>query len=282
MPAAAAIDIGSNGVRLAIGTRTEKKPLELLGSWRESVRLGKDVFSEKKISEATIGELEQALLKFQAVCREFSVERIRIVGTAAMREARNQRQVIKEIKRRTGLLIEAISAEEEARYVFLAVSEYTTLAEKTALLVDIGGGSIELSLVENGELIRSESAPMGALRMLKLFESRAATPRLVDRLVREYAKGVRQQFIHEHRRYHIHRCYGTGGNIEALGQLRKTLCGANSSDRILLSEIGTILERLQSMSVATTLTSDMGKRWPAWRGRSFFRPSPCTSFLRAT
>ena len=249
MPAAAAIDIGSNGVRLAIGVRSERRPLELLGSWRESVRLGKDVFSSGKISDESIAELENALNRFGTTCRNHKVSRVRAVGTSALREAKNLKKVLREIKSRTGIPIEPIPPEEEARLVFLAVASQVPPISGTALLVDIGGGSIELSLVENGELIRSESAPMGALRVLKLFESRSSTPKIVDRLVREYARGIRQQFMQEHRRHSIRRCYGTGGNIEALGQLRKQICKGDHTDRITLPELAEILEKLQSMSV---------------------------------
>ncbi len=249
MTTAAAIDIGSNGVRLAIGTRTHERTIEVIDSWREPVRLGRDVFSHGDISEDTATALERALGKFLDQINTHKIESVRCVGTSALREAKNQKQIIKRIKKATGLVIEPIPAEEEARLVFLAVCERSNLGSDPAILVDIGGGSIEFSYVENREMLWSESAPMGAVRMLQLFESRNLSAKHFNRLVREYARGIRQQFSREHSHRDVRRCFGTGGNIEALGQLRKIICGAEQTDKITTVEIGEVLERLQSLNV---------------------------------
>src|ERR1700722_3348453 len=105
----ASIDIGSNAIRLFVGQTSKTGRLLILEDKRASVRLGKDVFSSGRISSVTRDELERALKKFRRTCDELGVKKIRAVGTSALRDSKNGRQVISRLKNTTGINIHLIN-----------------------------------------------------------------------------------------------------------------------------------------------------------------------------
>ena len=135
----AAIDIGSNALRLAIA-RQNKEELHICYQAREPLRLGQVVFSQGSIDSTRLQSLEKALLKFKNQMENYNVSKYRAVATSAMREASNHPEVVAHLDQTHQLKVEVISAEEEARLVSLAVSKRIDLHSKNHLLIDIGGG----------------------------------------------------------------------------------------------------------------------------------------------
>jgi len=244
----AAIDIGSNAIRLAVGELDGDGRLKLIQDAREAIRLGQDVFGGGAITELTLARLIESFDRFKKIISDYNVEHLRAVGTSALREARNQREVIRAVAERTGIKIEIIRGEEEAELIHLAVSERVELEDKLALLIDIGGGSVEVTLVDHGSIVRTESAPMGTVRLLKLLEQKKNPGKVLNRLIRDYAQGIRQQIAQEldHRALEI--SVGTGGNIDALGELRGKLIDKKDNSFVTKDELTIIAERLQALS----------------------------------
>lgn len=245
----AAIDIGSNAIRMAIATLNDKRELVEIENHREPVRLGGEVFATGVISDATITRLEGAFQRFRAAFERFPGARLRAVATSAMRDARNSNDVVRRIERLTGIPIEIISGEEEARLVKVAVADRVRLSERVALLIDIGGGSVEVSVVSDGDMIISDSLKMGTVRLLKLLEAGKEREKVFARLVESYAEGLQRQLKQELNRKRPHLAVGTGGNVETLRDLRVSYLGKRDDDRMSLKEIEQILDATREMDI---------------------------------
>ena len=207
----AAIDIGSNGARLLIKNVKEDsmgnveftKVLFL----RIPLRLGKDVFSIGEIS----GERERMMMcmtkSYKQLMRLYNVEMYRACATSAMRDARNGKRILKRIKKKTGIDIEILNGSEEAKILYNNSLEAADCINGNYAYVDVGGGSTEISLLSNGELVGSCSYNIGTLRML----SGAVAPDTVANMrsdLEEYAGKYPDIVI-----------VGSGGNINKLSRL---------------------------------------------------------------
>lgn len=249
MSVMAAIDIGSNAMRMVVGSISKDRQLELVEDTREPVRLGAEVFSAGRISPGTADTAALALQRFGERARELRSEFIRTVATSALREARNRQDFLDRVAAQAGLKIEVISGEEEARLIHLAVSNSINIKDKTALLIDIGGGSVELSLARRGDLVISDSLKLGTVRLLKMIEPGRPSARMFTRLVRGHVNGIKARLREELSAQGIDICVGTGGNIEALGELRCRILGARDRDRLNLEELESIIETLQKFDM---------------------------------
>ena len=138
----ASIDIGSNAIRLFVGQRSKAGKITTLEDQRASVRLGKDAFSAGYIRPVTQLELARALNGFREICERWNVSQIRAVGTSALRDSTNSRRVIAQLKARTGIDVKLINGQREATLLHKAVTHVLDIGTKTALLIDMGGGSL--------------------------------------------------------------------------------------------------------------------------------------------
>jgi exopolyphosphatase/guanosine-5'-triphosphate,3'-diphosphate pyrophosphatase len=250
MPTIAAIDVGTNAMRLVIGSINPDHRIDLLENIREPVRLGKDVFARGTISEETTERAIEAFQKFKRLIDKYGVEHLKAVATSATREALNSDIFIDRIAQATGIEISAIGGEEEARLIHLAVADRVNLRHKRAILIDIGGGSIEVTLVADGHIEATVSFNMGTVRLLqKLEQERVGEPRF-NQLVREYADATRKWLETRIGQQKLDLCIATGGNAEALGDLRKRLLGKESPFVITRPELDALVDTLQGMSFA--------------------------------
>lgn len=254
MQTIAAIDVGSNAMRLVVGRLGYDDKLETLENLRLPVRLGQDAFSQGLIGEQTAQQMLDAFIRFRKVADDYGVERIRAVATSAMREAENNDILCDRIAQTTGIEIEIISGEEEARLIHLAVANAINLKGKYAMLIDIGGGSVEVTLSKGNNILSTESYNMGTVRLLqKLSKKPSNVP--FDELVREYAAATRRRIQREIGKEKIDLCAGTGGNIEEMGVLRRKLFKRESEQVITLSELGQLIEELSRMTVRQRMRS---------------------------
>ncbi|MBN8548412.1 MAG: Ppx/GppA family phosphatase [Deltaproteobacteria bacterium] len=248
MTSLAAIDVGSNAIRMAIGSVDSNNNLLVTEDYREAVRLGEDVFKGGFISEEAMRRAEAAFVRFRNIIKTQGVKKVRAVGTSALREARNRDLFLKRILDTSGIRISIISGEEEARLVYAAVAQKFNFRRKLALLVDIGGGSVEILLVRDGDIIVSDSVKMGTVRLLNILGERKRGQKIFYRLIRAYADGLRRQLRKELRHRKIDLCIGTGGNIEAFGDLRSLLLKKNDRTIVNTRELDEIVSRLESLS----------------------------------
>lgn len=167
----AAIDIGSNAVRLLISTITEqegKEPIFKKTSLvRVPIRLGADVFMTQLISEENKKRLIDTMQAFKLLMRSHLIEKYKACATSAMREAKNGQEIADVINDQTGVNIEIIDGQNEASIIAATDLNSFVQSDKTYLYVDVGGGSTEFTLYSGGETVVSKSFKLGTVRLLK-------------------------------------------------------------------------------------------------------------------
>jgi len=165
----AAVDIGSNAIRLFVAEvfyEAGKIELDKISHTRIPIRLGEDVFTFGRISETKETQLTQVLTGLSLIIDSLGVERFRICATSAMRSAENGREVVSNIKAKTGLTVDVLSGAEEADIIFGNFEQQDLPKSKNYLFIDVGGGSTELTIIENFERKHSQSFEIGTVRML--------------------------------------------------------------------------------------------------------------------
>jgi exopolyphosphatase / guanosine-5'-triphosphate,3'-diphosphate pyrophosphatase len=247
MPIVAAIDVGSNAIRLLIADVNAEGGHETIHSTREPVRLGQDVFTKGVISAQTIERALQTFAEFRKKLDQHSVKHVKAVGTSALREANNRDSLLKPVAQNTGIEISVIGGEEEARLIHLAAKEAVNLKNKLALLVDIGGGSVEVVLADDSAVLCTESYAMGSVRLLKILDQKAGEERF-NQLVTEYVDATQRRLEQEIGNQKIDICVGTGGSIESIGELRKELYNKNSSAKVTVDELKSLVKKLRGMT----------------------------------
>lgn len=259
MQTIAAIDVGSNAIRLMIGKVDQNLHLEPLESLRVPVRLGKDTFQNGIIGEASMQESVNAFSTFQKVIHDYGVSKVRAVSTSAMREATNQEILVDRILQATGIQVEVISGEEEARLIHLAVSKAIDLQKYVALLVDIGGGSMETTLSVNGNIIFAESYKIGAVRLLSQLNQPDRPGISFEELVREFIESPRRRIQKILQEQPVNLLICTGGNVETLGDLAHKLFLHKTNNALSLKDLNLLIERLESTSFEDRI-SQLGLR----------------------
>jgi len=168
MPIFAAVDIGSNSVRLKIA-ETHRDRLKTVFEDREVTRLGAGVFANGSLEPQAMAYTIQVLQRFLRATQSYAVDRMRVVATSALRDARNRRAFVDWVRTATGWKVEIISGLEEGRLIHLGILSNPGIAKTRALLIDLGGGSCELTLSEQGHIVEMVSLPIGAVRLTKIF-----------------------------------------------------------------------------------------------------------------
>ncbi len=175
MPTFAAIDIGSNSCRLKIA-KVVAHHLKTLAEDREVTRLGARVFDSGLVSPEAMAQTLRALKRFQRQVQAHGVDQIRVVATSAMRDARNGAAFQAWVKAETGWNMEIISGLEEGRLIHLGVTGSEQGAGGKVLLLDLGGGSCEITLSEHKRIKDTISMPLGAVRLTEGFLSAGPAP----------------------------------------------------------------------------------------------------------
>lgn len=204
----AAIDIGSNAARLLIKKRNNKTNMfdkRLL--LRVPLRLGFDVFSIGKLSAKKEENLTRLMKTYRQLMKIYDVECCRACATSAMRDALNGPDIIKSIKKKTGIQIEIISGQEEAQIVYSNHMECMEDRNGNYMYVDVGGGSTEINLLISGKLVCSRSFNIGTVRILSGKVDDGAWIRLKNEIT---------ELTKEYQNINI---IGSGGNINKLYRL---------------------------------------------------------------
>lgn len=243
----ASIDIGSNAIRLFVGQKSRSGRVRVLEDQRASVRLGADAFSAGYIRPVTQLELERALRHFRDVCDQLNVHRIRAVGTSALRDSRNSRKVIDQLKLRTGIDVQLINGHREATLLHKAVNHALDLSGKTALLADMGGGSLEVVLSRNGKLVEKTSLPLGTVRLLSRVGPKP-TYEHIAHWVRTPLYRLRMQLL-GNQQQPVALMVGTGGNLRALGKLCYRLGLSRTRNRFHRDHLEALVLRLFQLTL---------------------------------
>ena len=238
----AAIDIGSNAMRLAIAHSTSNL-IHISFKSREPVRLGTTVFDSGLIEKPIYEDLKNALLTFRNQLDNHNVKKFRAVATSAMREAKNNSEVVENLYKDTGIKIEIISGQEEARLVALAIEQKINLKKGSFLLIDIGGGSIELIAMTNGQQIKKKSFVLGTVRLLQLHKTKFNGQNLEDWLPKYLQEELTDYFTDlPPLPYSV----GTGGNMDRFVKL-KTFVSNHDEDFLTSDEMEALYNELKSV-----------------------------------
>jgi len=245
----AAIDVGSSALRMTVGEVDDSWKVRPIENIRIPVRLGQDVFTKGTLDETSMQQTLDAFRRFQHVAGDFGVSRLRAVATSAMREAGNGQKLADRIYRASAIKVEIIDGDEEARLIHQAVTHALDIKNKRTLMIDIGGGSVEVTLSTGRNIVYTGSYKMGTVRLLKNLEIKGRSKQTFSELAGEYAESARRRIEHEIGTEKISICVGTGGNVEEIGRLRQKLFKADSDRLITLDELERMIERLSQMSI---------------------------------
>ena len=231
-----AIDIGTNAARLLVGeveTLNGHSFVKKISYTRVPLRLGEEVFTDGKLSKKKTEDFVKTIQAFKLISEIFEVKKLRAVATSAMREASNAPKVIERIKLETGVEVEVISGDEEAELIFGTFFLLDIDKTMPFIVIDVGGGSTEVSVFEGGERVASRSFEIGTLRLLK-----------------DKVKKDQWSEIHDWLSKHVdlkspHQIYGTGGNINKVHKL----LGAGHMESLSLKELKNLKEELEALSL---------------------------------
>ncbi len=262
----AAIDVGSNAIRLRIVEASAPQQSQLSlpvdakngEGWREianlraAVRLGTEVFLTGKLAPSSIGQACNALREFRRAMDEAHVDAYRATATSAVREAKNRETLVERARREAGVELEVIEGIEEARLIELAVVRRLGLSEHTTLLVDVGGGSTELTVLEKAKHAFSISLPIGTVRLLEtLLHGGAPLDKERGRLLSEMIDRALVEAIPALAKTNFQAFVGTGGNIDTLADLCPAKGGAFGYPRAIdVGAMRALFAKLLAMSAA--------------------------------
>ena len=165
----AIIDIGSNSLRLIIYGINDNSTFKIINEFKKTIRLGSYLTKDNYLTDGGIDIALNVLSNFKMICENYKVTDTYVVATEAVRRAINRVDVCNKIKRELGFDVNILSGKEEARYGYLAIKN--SMIEKSAILLDLGGSSMEITLMENGELKDSISLSLGCISLTNMFNN---------------------------------------------------------------------------------------------------------------
>ena len=237
-----AIDLGSNAMRSLIA-RKQGNQLAVIKSFRTPLRLGEDVFNGGFISPKKMDETEDAFIELFHAFAAYGVTEVRAMATSAMRDAMNGPVLIERVLKSTGIKIEIIRGREEARLICEAVRSQLDFRDYDVLLMDIGGGSTELTLIRDGKIVGVKSFNIGTVRLLH-YKSQVELEKKINYELERMLVFIRDHFGKRKPDFFV----GTGGNLRRIGKIRKKTLGKPTSQLATFSEISHMEEIILSMS----------------------------------
>jgi exopolyphosphatase / guanosine-5'-triphosphate,3'-diphosphate pyrophosphatase len=258
----AAIDIGSNSVHMiVVGTQGEHS-FEVIDREKEMVFLGKSVFEHGRLTDEAIRLGLEAIGKFMKLAQRHGVNDVRAVATAAVREAANGGEFLYAIAEHTGIVPQVISGSEEARYIYLSVRNAVDLSAKSALTIDVGGGSVELIVGDAHSMRLGRSAKLGVQRLRAEFGRGAPLGKRERKELEDKIDDLAAGALEEARLAGYEMVVGTSGTILALGAAAHRLKGGepwtNASNQVIrLEDLKILADRLVSATPAER-TTDLG------------------------
>jgi len=253
----AAIDMGSNAIRFYVVETGADAPYRVLENVREPIRLGGDVFLKGTIREENIRKAEAAFRRFRQLLKTHGVQTVRAVATCATREASNADLLLSRLERASGIRVEVISGDEEARLIAQSVGKRIPLGKKSALIVDLGGGSVEITFVENGRITLTDSHNFGAVRLLDMLSSAEEDLRSAGQLLNEYMDLVGRKLSRRGNGKKAALFIATGGNIESIAAIPDAHAEPHpdypETVRIKAGNLRRLMEELSGMSLKSRM-----------------------------
>ncbi len=248
----AAIDVGSNSIRLLVAEYGAHSGLTVIDEVKEQPRLAAGVAQTGQLDPAAMDRALAALKRMQDVCERRGVTRIAAVATAAVREGTNGEAFVRRVKEEVGLDLRIIDAGTEAALSYRSVAHHFPLEGGRTVVADIGGGSLELIGAVDGLIEHSLSLPFGAVRLTELYlagqsDQRAAVRKLRDYLGRQFRRKL------SIRNWTAGTLIGSGGSFTNLGRMAAARRGLSAADpvhgaAVSIAEVEHLLDTLTAMT----------------------------------
>ena len=247
-PRVGVVDVGSNAIRVTVAELTPNEIREMV-SKRFALRLGKDVFNKRRIlSSRTQTNLIDVFSQIKNIFTENGVDLYRAVATSALRSARNRKKILNRLAKKTGLELELIEASEEERLIGYSLPRYAQRGK--TLLMDLGGGSLEVGAYDQSKLLGMSTFPLGAVRLLGTKSSAAKNAiQLCEHISSVCERDVFfRRFVNS--KHPSLKVVGSGGNIRALSRVGRKIFHkkTNSTPRLSIHELAVIIQKLEKMS----------------------------------
>ncbi|HEU5049187.1 MAG TPA: hypothetical protein VFU00_02620, partial [Gemmatimonadales bacterium] len=211
----AAIDVGSNSIRLLVADYDASTGLSVIDEVRDQPRLAQGLATTGRLDEAAMQHALQVLARMREICERRGVERISAVATSAVREASNGEEFIRRAQESVGIPLRIIDGNTEAALSYRSVAHHFNLDASRTLVADIGGGSLELIGAVRGVVEATASLPLGAVRLTELYLAETGdTIRRIRKLRAHARKQIRKRLsAGEWSRAHL---IGSGGTFTTL------------------------------------------------------------------
>ncbi len=248
------IDIGTNAVRLLVVRINPNFSYTIISQEKEVVRLGEEEFSDNLLKPEAMDRAIFVCGKFTSLSKTYGATKIFAVGTSAIREADNKSVFLDRLFKETGLNVQVISGEEEARLIYMGVLSGIDIGEEKAMFIDLGGGSTEIAIGDQYQLYYTYSLKVGAIRLTTQFIGEGWTKQIPDS-------------IYKKMKNHVHRsarsvqtivkecgsrlAWGSSGTIINLAEIAGKLFKKNNSGGLVLNRKN--LKRLASTLCSLTL-----------------------------
>jgi exopolyphosphatase / guanosine-5'-triphosphate,3'-diphosphate pyrophosphatase len=215
----AAIDAGSNAVRLSVARAYSALDIEMLVNERYPLRLGEGVFVRHRFSEEILSKGVKAFRHLREVMDEFGVTKYRAVATSASREAQNRNTLLHRVKKAANIRLEVISAKEESRLGRQATLAAMGPESQPRCIVDLGGGSLELSILRDHSVLHSAQLPIGTVRLMSTLNIPGAVRPAQAEQVRRYVRALLESRLPERPNIADQIAVALGGNAETLANV---------------------------------------------------------------
>lgn len=250
----AAIDVGSNSIRLSVAEYDATRGLRIIDEVKDQPRLASGIAATGSLDAEAIDRAMATLRRMKEVIDRRGVKRIRAVATSAVREAANGRSFVKRVKRETGIVLEVIDGEEEASLSFRSVAHHFSLAEGPAIIADIGGGSLELIGAVSGLVELTRSLPLGAVRLTESHLTGARSTHQEVMRLRGWVRKRLKKAINA-RDWASATVIGSGGTFTNLGRMARARRGfdigeAVHGEVVSTAEVEQLLEWLATRTSA--------------------------------
>ncbi|MCG3174339.1 MAG: Exopolyphosphatase [Myxococcota bacterium] len=244
----AAIDAGSNAVRMTIlGVYSPAEAVKL-ESERAPVRLGHGVFTRQMLDERQIDEAVRVFMHFRSLFDRHRVQKYRAVATSAVRDSQNRDVLLGRIAREAGIELETIDGIEEARLVRSAVAHAFGGKAHPRLILDLGGGSLEINDMNGDVVRRSVTLPLGTVRLMESFGITGPMVEEEVKMVRRYVRGLVQGFFGEREDFSRSLAAVCGGNAEALARIAPAP-SVHGCPAIDLNALNNLLPQMLAMDI---------------------------------
>ena len=247
-----AIDVGSNSIRLLVAEYDPTAGISVIDEVKDQPRLAQGLAATGRLDPGAIERALEALRRMREVCQRRGVTKIAAVATSAVREAKNGREFVRLVREQLDIPLKVIDGDKEAELSFRSVAHHFRLDAGRSVIVDIGGGSLELIASVKGLVEQKISLPFGAVRLTEAFLAERRDPR---KAVRDLRAMVRKSFKQELslRHWQAATVIGSGGSFTNLGRMIVARRGVPASDSVhgvvvTVSEVEQLLEWLLTMS----------------------------------